>query len=380
MVNFDLASVETPCIVCDLGVLRRNLELLADVQRRAECEILLALKGFAMWSVFPLVRQYLPGVAASSLHEARLGREQFGGQVHVCAPAYAEADFPKLLTLADYVVFNSLSQYARFQSLLAESGRRVSCGLRINPEHSEVQVALYDPCQRYSRLGVTRRELSGGSLEGIAGLHFHTLCEQGVDALERTLAAVEMKFSTELQRVSWVNFGGGHQITQPGYERERLVSLVRGFSQRHGVRVYLEPSEAIALNAGVLVASVLDIIHNEVSIAIVDTSASAHMPDVLEMPYRPDIVGAGTPEAHPYRYRLGGLTCLAGDFFGEYSFVRPLRVGDRLAFADMAHYTMVKSSCFNGIRLPSIATFDPDTSTLRVVRHFDYEDYRSRLS
>ena len=373
-------GLDTPCIICDLGVLRANLERLAEVQRRTGCKILLALKGFAMWSVFPLIRSYLPGVAASSLDEARLGREEFGGEVHVYAPAYAESELAELLELADHLVFNSLGQWQRFRSLCQRPDRRVECGLRVNPEHSEVDVAAYDPCQRHSRLGVTRAEFDPSQVEGLSGLHFHNLCQSNADALERTLTAVEEKFGSLLQNAAWVNFGGGHHITRPDYDVELLVRLVRGFHERHGVQVYLEPSEAIAYEAGVLVTSVLDIVHNQVPIAVLDTSAAAHMPDVLEMPYRPEVVGAAAPDVHPYRYRLGGLTCLAGDFVGDYSFPEPLRIGDRLVLRDMAIYTMVKSTTFNGVRLPSIATFEPSNGELRIVRRFGYADYRGRLS
>lgn len=380
VLTVDFAAIETPCLVCDLGVLRANLELLRDVQRRSGCKILLALKGFAMWSVFPVVRPYLAGVAASSPHEARLGREEFGGEVHACAPAYSEADLRELLELCDHVVFNSGSQWQRLRPLVQESPRTVECGLRVNPEHREVEVELYDPCQRGSRLGITRPALRPSDLDGISGLHFHALCEKDSDALERTLGAVESSFGPELRRVKWVNFGGGHLITRPGYDVERLVRLASEFARRYDVQVYLEPGEAIALNAGVLVASVLDLVHNDGAVAILDTSATAHMPDVLEMPYRPTVVGAGPPERYPHRYRLGGLTCLAGDVIGEYSFPEPLHVGDRVVFLDMAHYTTVKSTTFNGVRLPSLATYDPDSQRVTVVRRFGYADYRSRLS
>ncbi len=378
--RFDVGVVETPAIVCDLGVLRDNLELLASVQRRAGCKILLALKGFALWSVFPLVARYLHGAAASSPHEARLAREELGGEVHVYAPAYSEDDLRAIVDVADHVVFNSLSQWQRLQPIVRSSDRRIECGLRINPQHSEVDVAIYDPCARFSRLGVTRTRLRLEDLDGFSGLHLHNLCEKDSEALARTLSVVEERFAPELERVRWVNLGGGHLITRTGYDVEQLIRCVRDLANRFDVGVYLEPGEAIALGAGVLVASVLDVIQNEMQIAILDTSAAAHMPDVLEMPYRPEIVGAGVAGEFPYTYRLGGLTCLAGDVIGDYSFPEPLRVGDRVAFCDMAHYTMVKSTTFNGVRLPSIFTFDPDSGRLDLIRRFEYEDYRSRLS
>jgi carboxynorspermidine decarboxylase len=378
--NIDTAGVETPAYIVDLGALRRNLEILADAQQRAGCKILLALKGFAMWGVFDIAREYLSGVATSSPHEAQLGHEKFRREVHAYAPAYSERDLEQILGYADHIVFNSPSQWRRLRPLVDASDAEVSCGLRINPEHSEVAVALYDPCAQYSRLGTTAAQLSDADLDGISGLHFHTLCELGADALERTVEAVERGFGPMLDHVSWVNFGGGHHITRPGYDIDQLVRVVTGMRQRHDVDVYLEPGEAIALNTGILVTSVLDIVHNELDIAILDTSATAHMPDVLEMPYRPIIVGAGEAGEHAHTYRLGGLTCLAGDVVGDYSFPAPLQVGDKLTFLDMAHYTMVKNTTFNGVRLPSIATHDPDTGAIDVIRRFRYEDYRDRLS
>lgn len=382
--DLPLHEVPTPCYVVDLGFLDANLRVLGDVQEQSGATILLALKGFAMWSVFDRIAKVLPGVTASSPDEARLGREKFGGEVHACAPAYGDADFETLLPLCDHIVFNSLAQWRRFAPMARahteRTGHRVELGLRLNPEHSEVEVPLYDPCAPRSRLGVRRAELEGVDLGDLEGLHFHSLCELGSDALERTLAAVQEKFAPFIPGRRWVNFGGGHHITRPDYDRPKLVELVRGFRQRWGTAVYLEPGEAIALGTGVLVASVLDVIHNEVDIAILDASATTHMPDVLEMPYRPRIVGAGEPGEKPHLVRLGGPSCLAGDVIGEYSFDRPLAIGDKLVLMDMAHYTMVKNTTFNGVRLPSIATFDPGSCTLRVVRRFGYEDYAGRLS
>ena len=375
--DIDVSGVETPAYVVDLGRLRSNLAILGDVQARTGCKILLALKGFAMWSVFPVVGEYLAGIAASSPHEARLGREQLGKEVHAYAPAYSEADIAELVTLVDHVVFNSFAQWQRFRAQMGG----IACGMRVNPQHSEVPVPLYDPCAAGSRLGVTRDQFRADLMDGLSGLHFHTLCELGSDALERTLAVVEEKFDAELRRVEWVNFGGGHHITRPDYDVERLVRIVSDFRARRRVEVYLEPGEAIAINTGILVSSVLDLVDSSgVQIAILDTSATAHMPDVLEMPYRPVITGAGRPGEHPHSYRLGGLTCLAGDVIGDYSFPRRLAIGDKLVFADMAHYTMVKNTTFNGVRLPSIALHDPETRTVEVVRRFGYPDYKNRLS
>ena len=382
-VSVDPALVETPCFVVDTGALADNLAILRRVQDEAGCKILLALKGFAMWATFPQIRTALPGVTSSSTHEARLGREQFGGEVHCCAPAYSDADFAELLELCDHVVFNSFSQWKRLRPIAerhrAEGGAPVEFGIRVNPEHREVAVELYDPCGVCSRLGVVRSQFDAEALEGLAGLHFHNLCELGADALARTLDAFESRFGEFIPRMKWINFGGGHHITRADYDVAQLIELVKEFRARWGVDVYLEPGEAIAIGTGVLVASVLDLVHNGMDIAILDTSATAHMPDTLEMPYRAGIVGAGMPGEKPHTYRLGGLTCLAGDVIGDYSFDQPLAVGDKLVFLDMAHYTMVKTTTFNGVRLPSIATWDPDTRALQVVRRFGYEDYKNRL-
>lgn len=374
-----IGNVFTPCYVINEYALEQNLKILATVRQRTGCKILLALKGFALFSVFPLLRKSLDGANASSLDEARLGHEEFGGEVHVCAPAFKDAEFPEILLYADHIVFNSFSQWQRFKPLVMSHKRRVECGIRINPEHSEVRVAVYDPCQKHSRLGVPVAEFKPDELDGISGLHFHSLCEVNADALERTLHAVEEKFGFCLGRMKWVNFGGGHHITRKDYDIDRLCDLIVRFRERYNVDVYLEPGEAVALNAGVLVASVLDITRNEIDIAILDTSASAHMPDVLEMPYRPEIAGAGSWGQYPYNYRLGGITCLAGDVIGDYSFCEPLDVGSRLVFLDMAHYTIVKNTTFNGVRLPSIAVWNSGTGDFRVIREFGYEDYKQRL-
>ncbi|HEX3475053.1 MAG TPA: carboxynorspermidine decarboxylase [Kofleriaceae bacterium] len=379
----DVRDLETPCFVTDLGALEANLRILADIQQRARCTILLALKGFAQWSTFPLVKRYLAGATASSVAEARLAREELGGEVHAYAPAYTDGEIRELTTLADHIVLNTPGQWQRHRRAIEQArhaGRSISCGLRVNHEHQETGVALYDPAGPCSRLGTTRANLTPGDLGGLDGLHFHTLCQANSDALERTLAAFERQFGEFIPRMDWVNFGGGHHITRPDYDRDRLVHLVQSFQARWNVEVYLEPGEAIALGAGVLVASVLDVLHNAMDIAILDTSATTHMPDVLEMPYRPVIVGAGEPGALAHTYRLGGMTCLAGDVIGDYSFEWPLAIGDKLVFLDMAHYTMVKTTTFNGVRLPSIATHDPATGQITVHRRFGYRDYRDRLS
>jgi carboxynorspermidine decarboxylase len=380
MLPFDPRRIQTPAYVIDLGRLRQNLAKLAQVQKDADCSILLALKGYAAFSTFEWVRSTLSGASASSVAEARLAREYVDKEVHVYAPAYSASDIRELATVADHVVFNSVSQLERYSESLVQAQRKIEIGLRINPEHRETEVALYDPCAPGSRLGVPRRAMFGQALEKLDGLHFHNLCEKDSDALERTLAAVESSFGEFIARVKWVNFGGGHLITRPTYDVARLVRVVREFRQRWGKRVYLEPGEAIGLNTGWLIASVLDVFDYGQPMAILDASATAHMPDVLEMPYRPGIIGASEPGKRPFTTRLGGLTCLAGDVIGEYSFDQPLQIGDQLVFEDMAHYTMVKTTMFNGVRLPSIVLFEPDTDELRVVRQFGYEDYKSRLS
>jgi carboxynorspermidine decarboxylase len=374
----DVSQIETPCFITDLGALEANLRILDDVQKRAGCTILLALKGFAQWSTFPLVRKYLAGATSSSIAEARLAREELGGEVHAYAPAYSDDEMRELVTLADHIVLNSPAQWRRHRAVIERAKR--SAGLRVNHEHQEVEVALYDPAGPCSRLGTTLANLRREDLDGLDGLHFHTLCQVNSDALERALAAFEKKFGDFIPGMKWVNFGGGHHITRPDYDRDRLVRLVKDFQAKWKVPVYLEPGEAIALGTGVLVTSVMDVFENGMPIAILDTSATAHMPDVLEMPYRPVIINGGEPNEKAITYRLGGMTCLAGDVIGDYSFDRPLAVGDKLVFLDMAHYTMVKTTTFNGVRLPSIATHDPSTRTITVHRRFGYRDYRDRLS
>jgi carboxynorspermidine decarboxylase len=367
---------DSPCWVIDLPALEQNLQILARVQREADCKILLALKGFATFSTFPLIRKYLSGATASSAHEAQLAREELGGEVHTYAPAFNEQELREVLRFSDHIVFNSFAQWQRLGPLAREHG--ASCGIRVNPEQREVPVELYDPCAPCSRLGVVQSEFHPELLEGLEGLHFHALCELGADALQRVLGAFEARFGEFIGRMKWVNFGGGHHMTRPDYDVQLLIELVRDFKRRHGVQVYLEPGEAIAIRTGVLVSTVLDVVRNGTQIAILDTSATAHMPDTLEMPYRPEIVGAGAPGEKAHTYRLGGLTCLAGDVIGDYSFDHELRVGERLVFLDMSHYTLVKTSNFNGVRLPSIALRHADDS-YQLVKRFGYESYRDRL-
>ncbi|MFA5689263.1 MAG: carboxynorspermidine decarboxylase [Kiritimatiellales bacterium] len=383
-----LNEIPTPCYVVDEALIQHNLDILAGVKERTGCKILLALKGFAMWSMFPQLRRVLDGVCASSPWEARLGHEEFGGEVHAFAAAYSEDDVRELLTLCDEIDFNSFTQWKRFAPLVERALRARSSapggrvppkfGLRINPECSTQPHAMYDPCAPGSRLGILRSQFTGEDLSGISGLHFHTLCEQNADALQITLAAVEEKFGGFLPQMEWVNFGGGHHITREDYDIDLLCKLINDFKQKYGVQVILEPGEAVALNAGVLVTSVLDVIQNSGDIAILDCSCTCHMPDVLEMPYCPRIAGAGNSGEKKYNYRLAGISCLAGDVIGDWSFDRPLLPGDRLVFEDMAHYTMVKTTMFNGIRHPAIAI--RRAGRIEIVRKFEYADFKNRLS
>lgn len=381
--QFDPRRVPSPCFVVDEVAVENNLQLLNYVQRESGAKVLAALKAFSMWSLGPLVSRYLSGTCGSGINEARLGREEYGGEVHVFAAAYNQADLSQLVTVADHMVFNSCAQWRRFkpQAAAAKAKRpAMQFGLRINPEHSEGAMPIYDPCAPGSRLGIPASQLDESSLEGISGLHFHTLCEQGFEPLARTLSAVEEKFGHWLNRMEWVNFGGGHHITAEGYDVEGLIQLIRDFSQRYQVQVYLEPGEAVAIKTGVLVTEVLDLGWNQLPQAIIDASATCHMPDILEMPYRPDIRGASKPDVEPFCYRLGGTSCLAGDVIGDYSFSEPLQVGERLIFDDMSHYTMVKTNTFNGVNLPSLAIWNSDTDELRIIKEFGYDDFKQRLS
>lgn len=378
--TLDPARVPAPAFVVDLSRLRRNLEHLADVRRRAGCRILLAQKGFSMWSVYPLIREYLDGTCSSGPWEAMLAREKFGKEIHVYSPAFTDEDLAEVVPFADHLSFNSVRQWRRGLEFIRRSGRRIETALRINPQVSTGDHAIYDPCVAGSRLGIPLSELEGEDLSALDGLHFHTLCEQNSDALETTLDAVEEKFGHLLRRVKWLNMGGGHHITKADYDVDRLVRLVQRIRERYGITVYLEPGEAIAIGTGILMSRVVDTVRNGMDIGILDVSVTCHMPDCLEMPYRPEIRGAGNPGELAHTYRLGGGTCLAGDVIGDYSFDRPLEPGDRLIFEDMAHYTMVKTTMFNGVKHPALCLWDPESDELRTVRQFQYEDFRDRLS
>ncbi|MCL1987863.1 MAG: carboxynorspermidine decarboxylase [Firmicutes bacterium] len=401
-------AVKTPCYIIDEQKIISNLQILQNVAKKAGCKILLAQKAFSAFSLYPLIGEYLDGTTASGLHEAKLAHDYmhkiFCGENgktgktvktgkktenHVFSVAYSDEEFSAVLEICDYITFNSFSQWERFQPKINENARKnvKSYGIRINPEHSTQGGGIYDPCAVGSRLGVTAKnfpfekfcktEISYKTPQ-IEGLHFHTLCQQDSDALESTLQAVEKNFSQCFSKLKWVNFGGGHHITRPGYDIENLIKIIQKFQKKYKLQVYLEPGEAIALNAGTLVSTVLDIIENNGKIAILDTSATCHMPDVLEMPYRPEVINAGKKGEKPFCYTFGGVTCLAGDIIGEYSFDKPLKIGDSVTFTDMAIYSMVKNNTFNGVNLPSIAVQRTDGS-LEILREFGYADFLQRL-
>lgn len=375
---FDLNQVKTPCYVISEQALAKNSEILGGVMERTGCRILLAQKAFSNFAVYGQLSKVLCGTTASGLYEARLGREEFGGEVHVYSPAYTAQDMGELVKIADHIVFNSFSQWKKHRDTVKSCGRSISCGIRCNPEYSEIETDIYNPCFANSRLGTTLENFEESELDGIEGLHFHTMCEQGADVLERTIPHIEEKFGRFIGRMKWLNLGGGHHITKDGYDIEKLEKCVRYLQDKYGVQVYLEPGEAVALNAGWLVTSVLDTLKNGMDLAIVDTSAACHMPDVLEMPYRPMIVGSGEAGEKAYTYRLGGPTCLAGDIIGDYSFDEPLKEGDRLMFTDMAIYTTVKNNTFNGMPLPSIY-LEKQNGGVELIREFGYEDFKQRL-
>ena len=371
-------NIKTPYFLVDENRLIRNLEILKEVQDSTGCKILLAQKAFSMFYAYPLISRYLRGTTASGLFEARLGHEKFGGETHVFSPAYREDEFDDILLYADHIVFNSVDQVRKYAQKAKDKGKSV--GLRVNPECSTQEGhEIYDPCSRGSRLGCTLPQFDERILPMLDGLHFHTLCEQNSDALETTAKVFEEKFGKYLRNMKWLNFGGGHHITRDDYDIERLKKIIRHFKETYNVEVYLEPGEAVVLNAGFLVTSVLEIMHNDIDIAILDTSAACHMPDVIEMPYRPPLKNSGEKGEKKYTCRLGGCTCLAGDIIGDYSFDEQLKEGDKLIFEDMALYTMVKTNTFNGMPLPSIVYRKTAGSTV-IVKEFGYEDFLNRLS
>lgn len=377
-INFD--QIPSPCYVLEEEKLRQNLQLIKQVARDAEVDIILAFKGFAMWSAFPIVREYISGATASSFYEAKLCIEEMKTKAHLYAPAYADEDFEELMKLSSYITFNSLNQWAKFKNRINTYPVKISCGLRVNPEYSEVKTDLYNPSSPYSRLGVTAPHLKNGLPDGIEGLHFHVLCESDSYALEHTLKAFETKFGHLLKEVKWVNMGGGHLMTKKGYDTKHLVKLLRSFKERYDVKVILEPGSAFALQTGFLYATILDIVENHgVKTAILNVSFTAHMPDTLEMPYKPMIRGSVDATKGKYEYRMGGMSCLAGDYMDSYFFEKELKPGDAIIFEDMIHYTMVKTTMFNGVKHPSIGILTPD-GEFKLIRKFGYEDYKNRLS
>ena len=372
-----VSELPTPCYLVDEKAIRSNLEILQGLRQRTGVKILLAQKAFSMFALYPLIAEFLDGSAASGLYEARLGKEEMGKETHVFSAAYREDEIRELLPYADHFVFNSFSQLKRYGNQVLSAGKQI--GLRVNPQYStQVGHAIYDPCSPYSRLGITREQFHKEDLAGVSGLHFHTLCQQNSDDLERTLQAVEDQFGDLLPKMNWINFGGGHHITRADYDLARLERCIRRMQEKYGLEVYLEPGEAIALNAGWLLTRVLDLVTNDMEIAILDTSVVCHMPDVLEMPYRPPLKDSGLAHEKAYLYRLGGPTCLAGDVIGDYSFDQPLKMGDLLTFEDMAIYTMVKTNTFNGMPLPTIALMKPD-GDCQIIKSFGYQDFKMRL-
>ena len=374
---FDNTKMPTPCYVVDESALIHNMEILRGVSQRTGAKILLAQKAFSCYHVYPLMKEYLDGTACSGLFEAKLGYEEMGKENHVFSAAYRENEIDEIISYCGHIIFNSFTQLDRYRDRVLAAGKKI--GLRINPEFSTQEGhEIYDPCSPKSRLGITRKNFRTDDLDGVTGIHFHTLCEQNSDDLEATLDAVEEKFGDVLEKMEWINFGGGHHITRADYDIPRLERCIRRMQEKYGLEVFLEPGEAAALNAGWLVTEVLDITENDMPMAILDTSAACHMPDVLEMPYRPPLVGSGESGEKKYSYRLGSQTCLAGDSIGEYSFDEPLHIGDRLVFGDMAIYSMVKNNTFNGMPLPSILLLKKDGS-FETLRSFSYSDFKERL-
>lgn len=371
-------DLPTPCYVVDEGLLEKNLKILNGVKARTGAKIILAQKAFSMYTMYPLIGKYLDGTAASGLYESRLGNEEMGKENHVFAPAYHEDQIDEIISLCDHIIFNSFLQVENFRARVLKAGKKI--GLRINPECStQVEHDIYNPCAIGSRFGVTIEHFRPELLEGVSGLHFHTLCQQNSDDLAKTLDAVEEKFGPWLSQMEWINFGGGHHITREDYDIPLLENCIRRMQEKYNLQVYLEPGEAVALNAGFLITTVLDTLQNGMDIAILDTSAACHMPDVLEMPYRPPLIGSGEAGEKPYTYRLGGPTCLSGDTIGDYSFDKPLKSGDRLVFGDMAIYSMVKNNTFNGMPLPAIVVRDKD-GDCQIVHEFGYQDFKMRLA
>ncbi|MCD7891502.1 MAG: carboxynorspermidine decarboxylase [Ruminococcus sp.] len=374
---FDFTNLKTPCYIIDEKKLTGNLEILHGIEERTGCKILLAQKAFSCYHLYPLIGQYISGTACSGLYEAKLGYECMGKENHVFSAAYREDEIDEIISCCGHIIFNSFNQLESYGQRVLKAGKKI--GLRINPECSTQEGhEIYDPCSPKTRLGITLKNFQPDKLDGVTGLHFHTLCEQNSDDLEKTLDAVEEKFGDYLRRMEWINFGGGHHITRADYDIQLLEKCIRHMQSEYGLEVYLEPGEAIALDAGYLATRVLDLTENDMPVAILDTSAACHMPDVLEMPYRPPLLNSGLPDEKKYTYRLSSQTCLAGDVIGEYSFDKPLEIGDTLVFGDMAIYSMVKNNTFNGMPLPSIMLLHSN-GEIEAVREFGYSDFKSRL-
>lgn len=376
-VRFDLTRVPSPCFVIDEAAIENNLVVLKNIADQSGAKILSALKAFSLPAVAPLIREYLSGTCSSGLFEARLARQHYGGELATYCAGYKLQDMPEIIELSDHLIFNSPAQLERFLPLVKDSGKDIHIGLRINPEHSEGLVAKYDPCAPFSRLGTPVSDLTDEIMQHVDGLHFHTLCEQEFAPLERTWEAVKPKIERYIPNLKWLNFGGGHHITRSDYDREGLIAFIQEIKQDTGLEIYLEPGEAVALDAGILVGEILDLPKNEMKLAITDISATCHMPDVIEAPYRPQMLDE-VEEGEPYR--LGGPSCLAGDVIGDYCFKNEPQIGDRIAFLDQAHYSFVKTNTFNGVPLPAIALWNSKTDDLRIVREFSYDDFLTRIS
>ncbi len=379
MNQIDRNKLPSPCWLLDEALLKENLELIEEIKKQTGAKVLLALKGYALWKSFPLLKPYLDGCCASGLHEAKLAFDTFSKEVHTYSPAFKEEELEEIAQISHHLIFNSPAQFKRFAAQAKKTNPDLSLGLRLNPEYSESPKEIYNPCGLNSRLGTTLANFDTSILEQCDGLHFHALCEQDSDALENVLKNFEEKFASYIPQMKWINFGGGHHITRKGYDVEKLISLINNFKEKYNVEVYLEPGEAIGWETGTLITTVLDIVHNGMEIAILDSSAEAHMPDTIIMPYRAQVDGAGTVGEKAYMYRLAGNTCLAGDIMGDYSFDTPLQIGDKIIFEDQMHYTMVKATTFNGIKLPSIA-IKRLNGELDIVREFGYKDFKERLS
>jgi len=376
LLNYDQQKVSSPAFIIDTDAIERNLKIIDIIQNKSGAKVLLALKCFATTATFPIINKTLKGVCSSSLHEAKLGKEYFGKEIHAYSPGYREDEINEINEISDYIIFNSINQWNKYKHICKPTK---NYGVRINPEHSESEILIYNPCASDSRLGIKSNEIKNLDFNIISGAHMHNLCQNGVDSLERTLQAIEKKYSKLLHHISWFNAGGGHFLTHPDYDIDKLIGLLKDFQKKYDLQIYLEPGEAIVWQTGILMATVLDIIPGEIENVILDISVTCHMPDVLEMPYRPEIENGRAKDVLPYNYNLGGVSCLAGDTLGCYSFAKPLTIGQTIELKDMSQYTMVKTTTFNGIRLPSVALVSNNNNTQQTVQEFGYADFKSRL-